>query len=147
MRFKDILQYGPPTAWNLLKMVFYPTALHRVMLRGKIRRFWLAYFRRRYVEEVLLPRRKSTCRHVGACCELGFGCPAFDAQNRLCKIHPHKPLNCKLFPITEADIRERNLLYPQKSCGYSFVPASAEIFSPIFNEETAPSFMKSTESY
>ena len=90
------------------------------MLRGKMRRFWLVYFRRRYVEEVLLPLRKSDCKRTGACCQLGFGCPAFDAKTKLCKIHPFKPLTCKLFPITEEDLRDRDFIYPKQSCGYSF---------------------------
>ncbi|MBI3017768.1 MAG: hypothetical protein HYY62_07235, partial [Deltaproteobacteria bacterium] len=51
MKFKDVLRLFIPTVWNLFKMAILPTALNRRMLRGKLRRFWLVYFRRRYVEE------------------------------------------------------------------------------------------------
>ena len=101
-------------------MAVIPTALNRRMLRGKLRRFWLVYFRRRYVEEVLLPKRKSTCARTGACCQLGFGCPAYDAKNKLCTIHPNKPLACKLFPITEEDLKDRDFVDGSTKCGYSF---------------------------
>lgn len=121
MRYKDIIRYALPTLWNLILIALQPTPIHRRMLQGKFRRFWLVHFRRRYVEEVLLPRRTNTCQRTGACCQLGFGCPAFDKKNSLCKIHPYKPLSCKLYPITPEDLEERNLIYPNKSCGYSFI--------------------------
>lgn len=111
--------------WLLLKMAIptrgtVPTAVRRQILRGKLRRFWLVYFRPRYVREVLLPRRKSLCHRTGACCQMGFGCPAFDAKNKLCKIHPHKPLTCKLFPLTQEDLKDRDIVYPNQGCGYYF---------------------------
>ncbi|MEK7791169.1 MAG: YkgJ family cysteine cluster protein [Deltaproteobacteria bacterium] len=132
MKLKHILIYALPTVWELLKMIAIPTRLNRRLMRGKIRRWWLICFRRKYVEDVLLPKRKAGCQMTGACCELGFGCPAFDAKNRLCKIHPYKPLVCKLFPLTEEDIVDRNLVYPVKRCGYSFTePDSVSLSSRI----------------
>lgn len=129
MRKKDIIKYGLPTAWSLFKLALRPTPTHRQILRGKMRRFWLVYFRRRYVEEVLLPKRKAGCHRTGACCQLGLGCPAYDNTNRLCKIHPHKPLVCKLFPITNEDLKDRDLIYPRKSCGYYFEEGISSRFS------------------
>lgn len=120
LKLKHIIIYAFPTLWELLKMTAIPTRLNRRLMRGKIRRWWFINFRRKYVEDVLLPKRGNGCQMTGACCELGFGCPAFDAKRRLCKIHPYKPLVCKLFPLTEEDIVDRNLVYPTKRCGYSF---------------------------
>lgn len=116
-------------AWELFKMTAIPTPINRRLMRGKIRRWWLVYFRRDYVETVLLPRRKEGCQRTGACCEMGFGCPAFDAERRICQIHPHKPLVCKLYPLTEEDLKERDLIYPGKKCGYSFSDDSASLSS------------------
>lgn len=120
MKFKDVLRLFFPTTWNLFKMAVIPTALNRRMLRGKLRRFWLVHFRRRTVEGVLLPRRKSTCARTGACCQFGFGCPAYDAPHQVCTIHPYKPLVCKLFPITGEDLKDRDFVDRNTKCGYSF---------------------------
>lgn len=115
--------------WELLKMTVILTPFNRRLMRGKIRRWWFVYFRRNYVETVLLPRRREGCQRTGACCEIGFGCPAFDAKGRLCKIHPYKPLVCKLYPLTEEDLKERDLIYPAKKCGYSFSTVASDSLS------------------
>ena len=49
-----------------------------------------------------------------ACCKLGYKCFAL-CNNNNCGIYSIRPLNCRVFPISEDDL----LLV--KNCGYSFV--------------------------
>lgn len=50
----------------------------------------------------------------GACCNLGYKCFAI-CNNNDCGIYAIRPLNCRVFPISEDDL----LLV--ENCGYSFV--------------------------
>jgi len=90
--------------------------------RGKIRRFCLVHFRPRYVE-ASLARRRGECGRTGACCRLLFPCPLY-AEDPLpsCRIHRHKPKVCRMFPIDERDLRDRDIISPDRPCGYTFVP-------------------------
>jgi len=60
------------------------------------------------------------CSHCGASCNLLFQCPQWDRKSRLCGIYNDRPNVCRLFPITPADLRERNLVAPINPCGYKF---------------------------
>ncbi len=90
---------------------------------GKVRRFYLAHFRPGYVRESLA-RRVGDCHRTGACCRLMFTCPLLDqkAAPVRCSIHEIKPKVCRLFPIDERDLRDRDIVSPDKPCGFSFVP-------------------------
>ena len=90
---------------------------------GKARRFYLAHFRRRYVRESLA-RRVGHCNRTGACCNLMFTCPLLDrrADPVRCTIHGIKPSVCRLFPVDERDLRDRDILSPDGPCGFSFIP-------------------------
>ena len=90
---------------------------------GKVRRFYLAHFRPAYVRESLA-RRLGDCNRTGACCRLMFTCPLLDqkAEPVRCSIHEIKPKVCRLFPIDERDLRDRDIVSPEKPCGFSFVP-------------------------
>ena len=90
---------------------------------GKARRFYLAHFRRGYVRESLA-RRTGHCNRTGACCHLMFTCPLLDqrATPVRCTIHEYKPKVCRLFPIDERDLRDRDLIAPDTPCGFSFIP-------------------------
>ncbi|HEV8700322.1 MAG TPA: hypothetical protein VGV60_03510 [Candidatus Polarisedimenticolia bacterium] len=90
---------------------------------GKVRRFCLAHFRPGYVRESLA-RRVGQCDRTGACCHLMFTCPLLDRQATpvRCTIHEIKPRVCRLFPIDERDLRDRNIISPDVPCGFSFVP-------------------------
>jgi hypothetical protein len=87
---------------------------------GKIRRFCLVHFRPRYVE-ASIARRKGDCNRTGACCSLLFTCPIY-ASNPLptCRINAHKPRVCKMFPIDERDLKDRDIISPAHPCGYWF---------------------------
>jgi Putative zinc- or iron-chelating domain len=90
---------------------------------GKVRRFYLAHFRRAYVRESLA-RRIGQCDRTGACCHLMFTCPLLDQKSQpvRCSIHEVKPKVCRLFPIDERDLRDRDIISPGTPCGFSFIP-------------------------
>ncbi len=90
---------------------------------GKVRRFYLAHFRTAYVRESLA-RRVGNCKRTGACCNLMFTCPLLDrrAEPVRCSIHEIKPSVCRLFPIDERDLRDRDIISPEGPCGFSFIP-------------------------
>jgi len=95
-----------------------------VLARGKIRRFWLVHFRPRYVE-TSLARRRGECERTGACCNLLFACPLYAVEPLpACRIHRHKPRVCRIFPIDERDLRDRDIISPDRPCGYSFAPSA-----------------------
>lgn len=92
----------------------------RTLIWGKIRRYFLclcpplAHFLR---EKHGLTGECSNC---GASCNLLFRCPHWDGRSRLCLVYEDRPAVCRLFPITPADIRERDLVARQSGCGFSF---------------------------
>lgn len=88
---------------------------------GKARRFYLHVFRRGCVERSIA-RRKGECRRCGACCKLMFVCPRLDETTDAvsCAIHDTRANNCRFFPIDERDLRDRDIIMPEKPCGYSF---------------------------
>jgi len=90
---------------------------------GKLRRFYLAHFRPSYVRESLA-RRVGHCNRTGACCNLMFTCPLLDRRSEpvRCTIHEIKPKVCRLFPIDERDLRDRDIVSPDAPCGFSFIP-------------------------
>ncbi len=90
---------------------------------GKMRRLYLAHLRPAYVRESLA-RRIGQCDRSGACCRLMFTCPLLDQRSNpvRCSIHESKPSVCRLFPIDERDLRDRDILSPDVPCGFSFVP-------------------------
>ncbi|NQT20465.1 MAG: hypothetical protein HQ592_12220 [Planctomycetes bacterium] len=81
---------------------------------GKIRRFYLGHFRKRYVQKVLELRR-GECRRCGNCCTVMFRCPQLEGDAH-CTLYHTRSLQCRLFPIDARDLRGRF-----SSCGYYFV--------------------------
>ena len=89
-------------------------AFARSPLRGKIRRWYLSVFRKRYVREQL-NRRRGSCRQCGACCRLAYRCVFLDGHNR-CKIYDRaRHPNCVTFPIDRRDLEDVNGV-----CGFHF---------------------------
>jgi len=60
------------------------------------------------------------CVSCGASCKLLFQCPHWDDQSHLCGVYEDRPNICRYFPITPADIEDRNLVLPGTSCGFKF---------------------------
>ena len=92
-----------------------------LFLYGKIRRFYYHKFNPSYIEKNII-RRKGDCIRCGACCQLVFKCPFLKYENGIavCEIHEKRPGNCRHFPIDERDIGDRDLVLPNKKCGFSF---------------------------
>ena len=90
---------------------------------GKARRFYLAHFRPGYVKRSLA-RRIGDCNRTGACCHLMFTCPLLDRRSDpvRCTIQEVKPKVCRLFPIDERDLKDRDIIAPDTPCGFSFIP-------------------------
>jgi hypothetical protein len=100
------------------------TLRERLILgRGKLRRLYLGFLRPGYVKESLA-RRVGQCDRTGACCHLMYTCPLLVTKSTpvRCSIHEIKPLSCRLFPIDERDLEDRDIVSPDVPCGYSFVP-------------------------
>ena len=92
---------------------------------GKIRRFCLGHFRPGYVESNTNPRR-GECLRCGTCCKLLYVCPELEelAEGMTrCHIHEKRPKNCRIFPVNQADLTDRNLVsrdMNKEPCGFSF---------------------------
>lgn len=104
-----------------------------VLAWGKARRFYLVHFRPRFVEENIA-RRQGHCHRTGACCNLLFTCPVYTSiPLPTCRINRHKPRVCRMFPIDERDLRDRDIMSPDVPCGFSFRPAAGEPGGPLRN--------------
>lgn len=90
---------------------------------GKLRRFYLHTFNRPYVRRNLA-RRRGECRRCGTCCRLMYNCPFLDDSSEVtsCVRHGTRWFNCRIFPVDERDIEERNLVSRNGPCGYYFDP-------------------------
>jgi hypothetical protein len=91
------------------------------LLRGKLRRFYLGLFDRRYVRE-RRAQRVGECTRCGACCQLVFRCQLLRDNGDVteCRFHHYRPLNCRLFPVDERDLADRDLVAPDTPCGFRF---------------------------
>jgi hypothetical protein len=91
------------------------------LLAGKVRRCYLGVFRRGYIR-ANVARRRGECRRCGACCQLAFRCGALQNHEHVtaCQFHKYRPLNCRVFPIDERDLADRDLIAPDQPCGFRF---------------------------
>lgn len=92
----------------------------RILIRGKIRRLLICsvpplarYLHARY-------KLEGGCNGCGASCNLLFRCPHWDTDSHLCTIYESRPRVCRMFPITPADLRDRDLALRHTACGYRF---------------------------
>ncbi len=86
-------------------------------LMGKLRRFYLVYFRKEYVRKQLA-LRKGECHQCARCCSFVFVCPML-TQQRVCRTYNKFRLEmCKSFPIDQRDIDE--VARCGGTCGYRF---------------------------
>lgn len=136
---RETMDARPPSAWTLRRMrhtarylrafmraiVVNPEAMwrdpERTILWGKIRRAVICcvpglalHLKHRY-------RVIGGCNSCGASCNLLLKCPHWNETSRLCSIYDDRPMACRLFPITPADLRDRDLASRGTLCGYSFV--------------------------
>lgn len=92
-----------------------------IFIRGKLGRFYHGHFQKAYVTRQLAIR-KGACARCGTCCKLLFKCAMADQceGGTKCRIYRHRPVNCRIFPLNERDLAERDLLMPDRPCGYYF---------------------------
>ena len=92
---------------------------------GKIRRLCLGLFRSGYVES-RVSLRQGQCLRCGRCCKLLYICPHLEDLpdgTTSCRIHEHRPINCRIFPLNEADLKDRDLIQNGRlngPCGFYF---------------------------
>lgn len=88
--------------------------------RGSFRRHFLRRFRKAYVA-AQEAKRKGSCLRCGACCHLSL-CPWRKEIDGLpgCRIYAHRSGNCWVFPIDKQDLADRDLLLPDRPCGFYF---------------------------
>ena len=93
-----------------------------VLIKGKLRRFIRHKFFKKGIE-ASHARREGECARCGVCCNLVPQCWHLSLDDEglpLCAKHECRPDNCRVFPIDEQDLADRNLLAPDVPCGYSF---------------------------
>ncbi|MDD4279485.1 hypothetical protein GX645_05490 [Candidatus Sumerlaeota bacterium] len=100
----------------------YTWKMRYAMTAGKIRRFFLGHFCKNKVQE-FHDLRESECARCGACCKLLFRCPHLIVDDQgyySCNIHTKRPVNCRIYPLDQRDIDERDMVAPGTKCGYRF---------------------------
>jgi hypothetical protein len=91
----------------------------RTLIIGKLRRITLCLYPPLAASLSRKYNRSKGCSGCGTSCNLLFQCPHWDTKTRLCTVYEDRPNVCRYFPITPADIRERNLIASHE-CGYQF---------------------------
>lgn len=86
---------------------------------GKVRRYLLGKFYRKYITE-REKERKGECLQCGNCCRLLFRCPFLVGSNGNIKCliynsHVFRPRSCRDFPIDPQDLADVKF-----QCGYHF---------------------------
>lgn len=110
--------------WIFLKVIFSKEGLGnktgRILIWGKFRRViqtsipgYASYLRKKH-------KLVGACVQCGTSCKILFQCPAFDGDRGICTVYNDRPTVCRTFPITPADIRDRNLANSTTPCGFSF---------------------------
>lgn len=89
----------------------------RILILGKFRRMILAsvpglpaYLQKKY-------QISGGCVQCGASCKILFQCPQWDEKSNLCLVYENRPSVCRTFPITPADLRDRDLIM-HSPCGF-----------------------------
>jgi len=98
---------------------------------AKVRRFYLAAFRKKYVEQ-MREFRRGECRRCGMCCTFMIRCPFLEGENQ-CTIYEKRPRQCRLFPIEPRDLRGRF-----SACGHYFVSEAEVARDNVGRETTSP---------
>ena len=67
-------------------------------------------------------RRRGRCARCGACCRLLLDCPFLEGEpgETRCRIHDTRHTNCRIFPIDERDLADRDRVPGYGPCGYRF---------------------------
>jgi len=92
-----------------------------ILALGKIRRIFMVYCRPGKTKDSL-SKRLGECQRCGACCAILLHCPALKGNNGTlhCKFYDARTKVCKTFPISQKDIDDRDLVMPDRKCGFHF---------------------------
>ena len=70
----------------------------------------------------MLEHRRGECLRCGVCCKLVVKCPHLDESDLpACLVHEQRHRNCRIFPLDERDLGDRDRVSPETRCGYRFV--------------------------
>jgi len=94
----------------------------RILIWGKFRRFALTAFPpvARHLRDHY--RLFGGCQSCGTSCNLLCRCAHWDERTRLCTVYEDRPNVCRFFPVTPADLRDRDLAQKDVPCGFEFRP-------------------------
>jgi len=111
---KILLQFMDIIFERFLK-VYYDKKTYETIKR-KVKRHIDVYLFPNRVKEQLY-KRQGNCLQCGRCCKLVFKCPMLqeDIFNTRCRIYGFRSKVCRLFPISEEDLKDVDY-----QCGYSF---------------------------
>jgi Putative zinc- or iron-chelating domain len=93
----------------------------RTILWGKIRRALICLIPGLAVQLKRKHGLAGGCVSCGTSCNLLFRCPHWDPASHLCSIYDDRPMTCRQFPMTPADLVDRDLASGTMGCGYRFV--------------------------
>jgi len=75
-----------------------------------------------------------------------FVCPCFDVQNNKCKIYPHRPFECRLYPFLLLKVNKKFYLAYDTKCIYtkniSMLKEYIKYLKIKFNEQKTLNFLK-----
>lgn len=127
LRIWHVLERTPPFIKICFSRQGFGSHDGRLLIWGKFRRFLFCIFPPVAVYLHKKHGLKGGCISCGASCKLLFQCPHWDDRSHLCTVYEDRPGVCRYFPITPADIRDRNITLKEKPCGFTFnkkAPAS-----------------------
>jgi hypothetical protein len=114
-------------------LCFYPKPDNYRLLRGKVRRLVRVYISPGRNQLKPASIALGACARCGTSCKLAWQCFFWDKKNGGCSIYSHRPRICRVFPLDQRDIEDRNLVNRRQPCGYRFessAPALAPSPSP-----------------
>ena len=98
------------------------SAEKRALWWGRLRRWYRHTFTPGYIARSHA-RRRGECLRCGACCRLGSRCHHLGSDGDgigVCDRHEIRPRSCRVFPIDDRDLADRDILAPGTRCGYRF---------------------------
>ena len=109
--------------WKVLRMLIEAFGIEKVFwVVGLLHQFWrrirLVFKLTEIDFEIKIKVvRSGRCLMCGKCCSVTFECPYLYYENGvpLCRVHKHKPIMCRLYPLSEED-KYKHI----KNCGYKF---------------------------
>ena len=81
------------------------------LFMGKVRRQFMIFFMRKYIDRQL-KIRQGECLQCAACCNFSYPCPLLKEINSCSIYNTCRPRVCSFFPINQADLND------VAACGY-----------------------------